>query len=94
MKTRWIALSFADDTDFLNALKWFDEKTDIVYDLPGERDIIIPKSALNKVRSKIPIAFTTVEVLSAGNLGPDEVNELRRPWFTGKPLIEDEGDEG
>ena len=94
MQTKWIALSFADDTDFLTALKWFDEKTDIVYDLPGERDIIIPQSALNKVRSKIPIAFTTVEVLSAGDLAPDEVNGLRRQWLTGKPLIEDDGDEG
>ena len=94
MQTKWIALSFADDTDFLNALTWFDEKTDIVYDLPGERDIIIPQSALHEVRSTISIAFMTVEVLSAGDLAPDEVNELRRQWLTGKPRIEDEGDEG
>jgi hypothetical protein len=92
MKTKWIALSFADDTDFLNALKWFDEKTDIAYELPGERDIIIPVSSLREVQNKISVAFTTVDVLSAGDLTPDEANELRRQWFKGKPHVEDESD--
>ena len=92
MKTKWIALSFADDSAFLKALTWFDDETDIAYDLPGERDIIIPMNMLKEIKKKIPVAFTPVEVISAGDLEEDEIDELREQWFKGKSTIEFEED--
>jgi hypothetical protein len=92
MKTKWIALSFADDSAFLKALTWFDDETDIAYDLPGERDIIIPMNMLKEVKRKIPVAFTKVDVVSAGDLEQGEIDELRDRWIRGKSAIEFEED--
>lgn len=87
----YIALSFANDRSLLTGMKWLEDNS-IPYELPGERDVVISKDRLSEIRSGLPVDFTTVNVISAGDLTPEEYNSLRRQWFSGKPLTTDEDD--
>ena len=81
MKSKKVGLSFASDEDFRQALGWFDEYEHVEYDLPGGRDIIVPRKSLSYIEMHLPVSFTSIDVISAADVSPETVHRLRTQRF-------------
>ena len=81
MKSKKVGLAFTSDEDFRQALAWFDEYEQVEYDLPGGRDIIVPRRSFSYIEMHLPVPFTTIDVISAADVPPEIVHRLRTRRF-------------
>lgn len=78
---KFVALSFESEESLGKCLDILFQE-EISFDLPGDMDVIIPVSTLDVVKRNLKDInmedFNEIEVVSAADLPPQEIAELRR----------------
>lgn len=74
----FVALKFADRDNFTNGLKLLDKEKGIPFDMVGSKTLIVPDKAVPWFKG---LKFKASEVLSVGDLLPEEIAALRAEYL-------------
>lgn len=80
-----IGLKFKKEEGFIHCLEVLEkERPDIYFSLPGMQSIIIQEKELEWFKQKLDekkVDYETVGVISAGDVPPEELDELRSEYL-------------